>query len=111
MDDRKLIEKSILLRLKGENAALATIILKKGSVPRKEGSKMIVYRDGTIEGTIGGGCGEAEVVEKALQVISTKVPEKYIVDLTKGLFYEDGGICGGKFVVFIEPLSINLASF
>ena len=91
----KLIEKAILLRIEGHDAALATIIQKKGSVPRSVGSKMIVMSDGKIIGTIGGGCGEAEVIEKALQVIDKGIPDKHTVDLTKGIFYEDGGICGG----------------
>lgn len=107
MDDMKIIEKAVLLRSGGDAAALATIISKKGSVPRNVGSKMIIWRDGGILGTIGGGCGEGEVIEKAFQVIDTGVPDKYTVDLTKGIFYEDGGICGGLFEVFIEPLSVK----
>lgn len=105
MDDMKIIKKAILLRLGGDAAALATIILKKGSVPRNVGSKMIIMRDGEIFGTIGGGCGEGEVIEKAFQVIDSGIPDQHTVDLTKGLFYEDGGICGGTFDVFIEPLT------
>ncbi|WP_102349646.1 XdhC family protein [Bacillus sp. Marseille-P3661] len=105
MDNVNLIEKAVLLRLRGDAAALASIIKKKGSVPRNVGSKMIIMRNGEIFGTIGGGCGEAEVIEKALQVIDKGIPDKHTVDLTKGLFYEDGGICGGVFEVFIEPLS------
>ncbi|SFB02389.1 XdhC and CoxI family protein [Bacillus sp. cl95] len=105
MDDMKIMNQAVLLRLGGEAAALATIIRKKGSVPRDVGSKMIVFREGTILGTIGGGCGEGEVIERAFEVIETEIPVKHTVDLTKGLFYEDGGICGGTFEVFIEPLS------
>jgi xanthine/CO dehydrogenase XdhC/CoxF family maturation factor len=105
VDDMKIIEKTVLLRLGGDAAALATIIHKKGSVPRNVGSKMIILQDGGIIGTIGGGCGEGEVIEKALEVIDSGVPDKHTVDLTKGLFYEDGGICGGTFEVFIEPIT------
>ncbi|MHC0038761.1 XdhC family protein [Pseudoneobacillus sp. C159] len=100
----KMIRQAYLVRLGGEAAALATIILKKGSVPRNVGSKMIIFRDGSIFGTIGGGCGEGEVIEKAFEVIDSGLPIKHTVDLTKGLFYEDGGICGGTFEVFIEPI-------
>lgn len=85
-------------------AAIATIIRTKGSTPRKTGSKMIIFSTGEIEGTIGGGCGEAEVIEKAFEVIQTNKPAKQLVDLTKGLFYEDGGICGGIMEIFIEPI-------
>jgi xanthine/CO dehydrogenase XdhC/CoxF family maturation factor len=105
VDEMKILNQAVLLRLGGEAAALATIILKKGSVPRNVGSKMIIFRDGRILGTIGGGCGEGEVIEKAFEVMDTGVPGKHTVDLTKGLFYEDGGICGGTFEVFIESLS------
>jgi xanthine/CO dehydrogenase XdhC/CoxF family maturation factor len=104
VDDMKLIDQAVLLRLGGEACALATIIVKKGSVPRNIGSKMIIFREGRILGTIGGGCGEGEVIEKAFEVIDTGLPMKHTVDLTRGLFYEDGGICGGTFEVFIEPL-------
>lgn len=107
VDDMKIINQAVLLRLGGEASALATIILKKGSVPRNIGSKMIIFRDGRILGTIGGGCGEGEVIEKAFDVIDTGIPSKHTVDLTKGLFYEDGGICGGTFDVFIEPLTLK----
>jgi xanthine/CO dehydrogenase XdhC/CoxF family maturation factor len=102
-----ILEQAIFLKERKDAAALATIIVKKGSVPRNVGSKMIILRDGKIIGTIGGGCGEGEVIEKAFEVIDTGTPCKYTVDLTKGLFYEDGGICGGIFEVFIEPLTFN----
>lgn len=92
------------IKADGENAALATIIQTKGSTPRKTGSKMIIFPSGGIEGTIGGGCGEAEVIEKAFEVIQTGEAATYIVDLTKGLFYEDGGICGGIMKIFIEKV-------
>lgn len=107
MNELEILEKAVLLKERKEAAALATIIVKKGSVPRNVGSKMIIMRDGKIIGTIGGGCGEGEVIEKAFEVIDTGIACKHPVDLTKGLFYEDGGICGGTFVVFIEPLTIN----
>ena len=104
MDQLQLIKRTLDIRKGGEKAALATIIRTKGSTPRKTGSRMIVFPCGRIEGTIGGGCGEAEVIEKAFQVIQTNTPSQKRVDLTIGLFYEDGGICGGIMDVFIEPI-------
>jgi xanthine/CO dehydrogenase XdhC/CoxF family maturation factor len=104
MNGINIMEKAVHLRKGGVVAAIATIISKKGSTPRNIGSKMIVLRDGEIFGTIGGGCGEAEVIEKALDVMDSRIADKHTVDLTQGLFYEDGGICGGTFEVFIEPL-------
>ncbi|WP_241840493.1 XdhC family protein [Fictibacillus sp. S7] len=87
-----------------KRAALATIVSTKGSTPRKTGSKMIITSTGALIGTIGGGCGEGEVIKKALEVIKTGKPVTHNVDLTSGLLYEDGGICGGIMNVFIEPL-------
>lgn len=104
MEQLYLIMRTIEILKGGEKAALATIIRTKGSTPRKTGSRMIVFPCGRIEGTIGGGCGEALVIEKAFDVIQSNLPLKLRVDLTKGLFYEDGGICGGIMDVFIEPL-------
>lgn len=99
-----IVKKIIEIKRNKKRAALATVIRTKGSTPRKVGSKMIVYPDASIEGTIGGGCGEGEVIEKALEVIEKGECVHHRVDLTKGLFYEDGGICGGIQDVFIEPI-------
>ncbi|WP_066288324.1 XdhC family protein [Bacillus sp. FJAT-29937] len=104
MKPLQLLQSTIDLQKGGEKAALATVIRTKGSTPRKAGTKMIIFPCGKIEGTIGGGCGEAEVIEKALEVIDSRRPTKYVVDLTKGLLYEDGGICGGIMDIFIEPI-------
>ena len=104
MDQMQLIKRAMEVRKGGEKAALATIIRTKGSTPRKTGSRMIVFPCGRIEGTIGGGCGEAEVIEKAFEVIQSNTPSQKRIDLTKGLFFEDGGICGGIMDVFIEPI-------
>ncbi|WP_308639843.1 XdhC family protein [Paenibacillus silvisoli] len=104
MNELELLKRIVSIRSSGAQAALATVIRTKGSTPRKVGAKMIVYGDGTIDGTIGGGCGEGEVIEIALDVIATQKCAQHIVDLTTGLFYEDGGICGGLQYVFIEPI-------
>ncbi|AZN41570.1 XdhC family protein [Paenibacillus albus] len=104
MDDLELLKRIVSIKSIGAQAALATVIRTKGSTPRKAGAKMIIYADGTLSGTIGGGCGEAEVIEIAMDVIATKKSAQHIVDLTAGLFYEDGGICGGIQYVFIEPI-------
>lgn len=104
MNNLEFFEQVMSLQKGGEMAAVATIIRTKGSTPRKIGSKMVIYPDGKITGTIGGGCGEGEVIEKAYQVMKTGTPAQHQVDLTQGLFYEDGGICGGIMDVFIEPV-------
>jgi xanthine dehydrogenase accessory factor len=87
----------------GIAAALCTIIQTKGSTPRKAGAKMLVYKDGSIVGTIGGGEIESRVIEEALQSIQTgesKILSFDLIDSQKG----DPGICGGTQEIFIDPL-------
>lgn len=86
-------------------AALATVVSVKGSVPRHEGSKMLVYGDGTFVGTVGGGAMEALVIKEALASLAegqTRKPSYTLNDITAG----DPGICGGTVEVFIEPLAL-----
>lgn len=87
----------------GETVAMATIVRRKGSVPREVGAKMLVHRGGRISGTVGGGCGEAEVWRSALNVIDTRRPHTVQVDLTEEIAMESQGVCGGIFDVFIQP--------
>ncbi len=92
----------------GETVAMATIVKRKGSVPREVGAKMLVHRGGVISGTVGGGCGEAEVWRSALNVIDTKRPTIVQVDLTEEIAMESQGVCGGIFDVFVQPWHNNL---
>jgi xanthine dehydrogenase accessory factor len=87
----------------GETIAMATIVKRKGSVPREVGAKMLVHRGGKISGTVGGGCGEAEVWRSALNVIDTQRPSTVQVDLTEEIAMESQGVCGGIFDVFVQP--------
>lgn len=87
----------------GETVAVATIVRRKGSVPREVGAKMLVQRGGKISGTVGGGCGEAEVWRTALNVIDTHRPALVQVDLTEEIAMESQGVCGGLFDVFVQP--------
>lgn len=88
---------------RGETVAMATIVGRKGSVPREVGAKMLVHRGGRISGTVGGGCGEAEVWRSALNVIDTLRPSTVQVDLTEEIAMESQGVCGGTFDVFVQP--------
>jgi xanthine dehydrogenase accessory factor len=92
-----------LLRLKkeGRSSALATIVQCTGSSPQKEGSKMLVRDDGTIVGTLGGGCLEAEVIQAALMAIKDERPVTFPFELTER---QGGLVCGGKVLVYIEPV-------
>ncbi len=86
-------------------AALVTITDVKGSTPRKPGAKMLVFPDGRVIGTIGGGCGEAEVRREALNVLSSLTPVKYIVNMTNDMAEEEGMVCGGIMQVLIDILT------
>ena len=87
----------------GETVAVATVVRRKGSVPREVGAKMLVQRGGKISGTVGGGCGEAEVWRAALNVLDTYRPAMVQVDLTEEIAIESQGVCGGIFDVFVQP--------
>ena len=97
-------EKELLARLAGltEPAVLATIVSAKGSTPRKTGARMLVGTDGVIAGTVGGGCGEGEVIEAAHALFRGGGPRTVRVDLTDELTSWSPAVCGGIMDVFIE---------
>lgn len=82
--------------------AIITVIQTKGSVPRGAGAKMIVYRDGMIIGSIGGGCSEAAVIGIARQMIGTNTFQIMDIDLMGEAAEEEGMVCGGIMTVLIE---------
>jgi xanthine dehydrogenase accessory factor len=88
----------------GEPAALVTVISTEGSTPQKAGAKMVVYADGRIVGTIGGGCVEAEMTWRARQTIEERRSQVASYELTADQAGEDGLICGGRMEIFIEPI-------
>ncbi len=86
----------------GGTVAVATITEVRGSVPREVGAKMIIHPLGQHYGTVGGGCGEADVIRAALDVIRTGEPVTVHVDLTEDPSMQSLGVCGGVFNVFVE---------
>jgi xanthine dehydrogenase accessory factor len=86
------------------SCALATVVHTRGSTPRKTGTKMIVDPDGGLVGTVGGGCGEAEVLEAARRVLESGVPEIVHVDLTRDLLSWSPAVCGGVMEVYVESV-------
>ena len=86
---------------------LATIVSRKGSAPRSVGTKMLIVEDGSIIGTIGGGCVESEVMQKAILMMRRGVPEFQIckVDMTADAAEEEGMVCGGVVEVMLENLA------
>jgi len=91
------------IELEQQSAALCTVVRTRGSTPRHAASKMIVYPDGHIEGTVGGGEVENRVIAEALQALQDGQPRflSYeMADPSRG----DAGVCGGQMEVFVEPI-------
>lgn len=88
----------------GQRAVLATIVDTKGSSPRKTGARMLIYPEGRVVGTIGGGCGEAEVKREALNIFDHGKATIYRLDMTSDAAAEEGMACGGIMQVLLEPI-------
>ena len=93
----------------GSPQVLTTIISRKGSAPRKTGTKMLVLPDGTCTGTIGGGCAESAVMRQALAMLRTGGPERSIcpVNMTGEDAEDQGMVCGGTMEVLLERIAGN----
>lgn len=96
-----------LLRLRnsGQKCALATIVQVRGSIPGFQSAKLLVREDGSMVGTIGGGCVEAEVWNAAREVMETGKPRNMSFSLGQDAAYDNGLICGGQLEVFVECIA------
>jgi len=92
---------------RGEEAALVTIVSSNGSTPQRVGAKMLVFGDGRIVGTVGGGCYEHDAIGKAKQVLATRKATTVKYDLNDDFAEETGLVCGGQMEVFIEPIEAS----
>ncbi len=99
-----IFEEVVRMRKAGERGALATIVHTNGSIPSYESSRMLVREDGSVAGTIGGGCVEAEVWAAAKEVMQQEQPRKMVFNLNHDADYDIGLICGGTLEIFVEPL-------
>jgi xanthine dehydrogenase accessory factor len=97
-------EELVRLRNLGQKCALATIVEVRGSIPSYESAKLLVREDGSMTGTIGGGCVEAEVWNAAREVIETEKPKRLTFNLGQDAAYDNGLICGGQLEVFVEAV-------
>jgi xanthine dehydrogenase accessory factor len=97
------------IKAEGRPAVLCIVIASSGSTPRKAGSKMLVFADGTVWGTIGGGSVEKDVQVKALEMMAGGKPQKFAFHLEEDLKMH----CGGEMEVYLEPIcqSQNLYIF
>ncbi len=89
---------------RGQKCALATIVQVRGSIPSYESAKLLVREDGSMAGTIGGGCVEAEVWNAAREVMEEEKPRRLTFALNQDAAYDNGLICGGQLEVFVEPV-------
>jgi xanthine dehydrogenase accessory factor len=87
----------------GETLAIATIVSTLGSTPREVGAQMVITASGEILGTVGGGCGEAEVRREAIQVIRSRKPSMVKVELMDDIESNSPAVCGGILNVFVDP--------
>jgi xanthine dehydrogenase accessory factor len=87
----------------GESVALGIITGVKGSSPQKVGAKALFYRDGRIKGTLGGGCLEAEIQQRAIQSLRSRESTTFDLLLDHDFGWDDGLICGGKVFGVILP--------
>jgi xanthine dehydrogenase accessory factor len=97
-------EEIVKLRREGRRGAVATIVNVRGSVPSFETAKMLVRDDGSILGTIGGGCVEAEVWQAAREVMESEKPRSLTFNLNQNPKFDTGLVCGGTLDIFIEPI-------
>lgn len=97
-------EELVELRNSGQKCAVATIVEVTGSIPSFQSAKMLIRQDGTMVGTIGGGCTEAEVWQAAMDVIESERPRLLEFNLGQDAAYDNGLICGGQLNVYVEPV-------
>ncbi len=103
MDEKDIFRALLDAQAKGQMVALATVIRTQGSMPRHAGSKMLVYPDGRIVGTVGGGAMESRVIETAKETMAdgqARLRSYTLNNLEEG----DPGVCGGTAEIFVEPL-------
>ncbi len=102
--DKMLLQKVCELENQGQRVALITIVNTKGSTPRKIGTAMIVERNGKTWGTVGGGCCEAEVRQRALLAMDEELSCMYQAALLNDVAGNEGMVCGGIMDFFIQVI-------
>lgn len=102
--DKKIINGLLSKENKNIDKAFVTIIERRGSAPRSTGAKMVVFRDGTVIGSIGGGCVEAEMFHHAVWCMTEKKSEVFGFDMSGEKAEEEGMVCGGTIKVLIESV-------
>lgn len=104
MTDARVYEAALRAAREGRPVALATVVRTRGSVPRHAGSRMLIDPAGGLVGTIGGGCGEADVIAAAREVVESGAPRLVRVELMDAIDSWSPAVCGGVMDVFVEAI-------
>jgi xanthine dehydrogenase accessory factor len=105
MPVRELLEELTAALDAGRPCVWCAVMETRGSTPQKAGAVMLVYPDGSQKGTLGGGCVEAEVKQRALRVLAESVdrPAVFTFSLDDNYGWDDGLICGGRMTILAHP--------
>ncbi|MCS6884845.1 MAG: XdhC family protein [Acidobacteriota bacterium] len=87
----------------GRKVALATVVTTKGHTPQRPGARMLIYKDGDLSGTVGGGCVEAEVVAAAQRLLREGKAALCRFELIASEDEPEADVCGGVMEIFIQP--------
>ena len=101
---RKILHELVDVIHRGKSVAFATLVETRGSTPQKAGASMLVFADGSQTGTLGGGCVEAEVKQRALRLLDEGEREILTFRLDGDYGWDDGLICGGRMNVLVDPI-------
>ena len=99
-----ILEQVVAMRRQGRRGALASLVESSGSIPMSERAKMLVRDDGSVAGTIGGGCLEAEILNVGREVLSSGCAHTTRYTMTEKQAGESGLNCGGTVRIYTEPL-------
>jgi xanthine/CO dehydrogenase XdhC/CoxF family maturation factor len=102
--NEQVFEALVRAAAEGRKVVLATVVSAKGSTPRSAGSKMVIDPEKGLIGTIGGGCGEGDVIEAAREVLASGRPARVRVELMDAEDSWSPAVCGGVMDVFVEPV-------
>ena len=101
---RELLQALLTTLAAGRPVAMTLLVETRGSTPQKAGAAMLVFPDGSQQGTLGGGCVEAEVKRRALGLLLDGQPELLTFQLDSDYGWDDGLICGGRMRMLVDPL-------
>src|SRR5437016_6460296 len=102
---RALLEELTTAIANGQDCVYCAVVETRGSTPQKAGATMLVFEDGSQQGTLGGGCVEAEVKRLALGLLGENRSEVCKFQLDSDYGWDDGLICGGRMQILVEPIS------